>query len=94
MVEFWRGARWVNACAETAESRGVAVAGDFMAIHTRQRGATEKVKSEGVLWTWGMLIVYMFNIVYNYFYINEFNELNSQSFIESIKHPASNPKEI
>jgi len=49
MVEFWRGARWVNACAETAESRGVAVAGDFMAIHTRQRGATEKVKSEGVL---------------------------------------------
>ena len=38
--------------------------------------------------------MYMFNIVYNYFYINEFNELNSQSFIESIKHPASNPKEI
>lgn len=34
----------MNACAE---SRGVTVAGDFMAIHTRQRGATEKVKSEG-----------------------------------------------
>ena len=30
-------------------SRGVTVAGDFMAIHTRQRGATEKVKSEGVV---------------------------------------------